>query len=128
MVVMLALAWKDLRRPGPPRRGLSSAFVVTPPDSVARSFLSRFDARNHVVDRLLLGEIGLVEAASLFRTIDPHFGGRSESSAEQICRQVIDWASARVEADLQSDGHALRIAALETELQTLLAAGAIDLP
>ncbi|MFO0881056.1 MAG: hypothetical protein U0840_27350 [Gemmataceae bacterium] len=128
MAVMLALAWKEYRRQSQPGRGLPPDIVVAQPEPVSRSFVARFEARNHVVDRLLLGEIRLIEAASLFRNIDPQLGGVPGASAEVVCRQVIDWASARVEAEQQSDGEDPRIAALETELQTLLAAGVIDLP
>jgi hypothetical protein len=93
----------------------------------------RIKGKIKVIDRLLAGELTLLEAAAWFRHLNDnppeapldyrtHWPGGSDG--EKLCRQVIYWV--RMRRSPEAEGSAER---LERELEELLAAGSeVELP
>jgi hypothetical protein len=128
------LAW----RAGLPADAEAVSGLVLPPPAEIRLTTARIEAKDAVVDRLLAGEITLLEAAAWFRQVcdNPpdyrvdfrrNFAG--DSDGEKACRHVIAWVNARVWS-LHGQAQAeLAEQKYQRELDSMLATGRpIELP
>jgi hypothetical protein len=101
-------------------------------DPTRRQFMAalneRLQKKEHVVRRVLAGEIGLLEAAVLFDRINqepPELDDRMRAciegatEEEKLCRQVISWVNAIVTTSTDPRERALGLR-LEAELETYL--------
>jgi hypothetical protein len=139
LVVMagcLAALWSIRDRPGPcpaPEYGL-----LLPAGPEHRILLRRMDARLAIVERVLAGQMSLLQAAAQFRKLnnDPpefpvylhHHPGKSEG--EKLCRQVIEWADNSLHAGALTPAEIeAALCPLRRELEALLEQkDEIDLP
>jgi hypothetical protein len=127
MVTCLAVLLAVRDWPNAPEH--SNSKEVHPPKPQVQYVERRIRAKGVVVERLLEGELSLVQAAAMFRRlnehppacrVDPrHCPGKSEG--ERLCRQVLGW----VEAVLRTRGLTpseieSALCPLQCELQTLL--------
>jgi len=123
---------------GLPGEAESVSRVLSPPAAQSRLTAARIEAKDAVVDRLLGGEIGLVEAAARFRQLNDNppecpsdfrrvFPG--DSDGEKACRQVIAWVQARVRSQRGQAQAEQAEKKYQRELEALLARGCpIELP
>jgi len=98
------------------------------------SLLERLPAKGHVVEELLAGRLGLLEAAAQFRNIDRsmppgfwsyyHRSRPDDGDAEGYCRQVIR----HVEVVAEDRGQWEQVDRLEAELCKHLERGSLQLP
>jgi hypothetical protein len=128
----LAIGW------GWPRgRAEPQTCLYGPPAEGVEILRRRTVAREQVIDRLLEGQMRLVEAAAWFRRFNEnppehrvnyrHWPG--DSDGERLCRQVLDWVSGRLQSrGMQGQLEAV-LGTLKAELTRLLEAdGTIELP
>ena len=128
------VAW----RAGLPADAEAASGVLWPPPAEIRLTTARIEAKDAVVDRLLAGEITLLEAAAWFRQLcdnPPEHGVDfrrifpGDSDGEKACRHVIAWVHARVWSHHGQTQAELAEQKYLRELDTLLAAGRpIELP
>jgi hypothetical protein len=138
-VVVLALAGPDWPRwLGVRRASASSVKGGIERSASNEALLRRIAAKDQVTDRLLAGDLTLLQAAAWFRRLNddpPHLPTDysklpGESEEEKVCRQVIAWAGHRLGlqgvAASEADGTVRR---LEDELDGRLRRdGRVELP
>jgi hypothetical protein len=100
------------------------------------AYASRFDRKDQVVQRFVVGELTLPEAAAHFRSIDRDspelprnvpYSERGQSEEETYCRQVISWT--RASLAIRDPDAALRVAPVEKWLdEEIRAHGRLLLP
>ena len=128
------LAW----RAGLPDGAEAVSGVVSPPPAETRLTTARIEAKDALVDRLLAGEITLLEAAAWFRQIcdnppesrvDFRRNFPGDSDGEKALRHVIAWVNARVWSHHGQAQAELAEKKYQCELDSLLATGRpIELP
>jgi hypothetical protein len=133
VVLAAAAVWRSGLPTGPEQR--SGLLLPTPEQT--RVIQARIEAKEAVADRLLAGELVLLEAAAWFRRlndnppeyrVDAHLCFPGNSDGEKLCRQVIEWARHPLKS-LPPESRAEALGRLEDELGRLLAEGAeIELP
>jgi hypothetical protein len=125
---LVAPGWTRALRPARvPGNGLG---VVMPCSEEVEIKQRRIQAKGQVVDRLLAGDLSLVQAAAWFRFLDDQpedwpddfrrrMPGRGDG--DKACRQVISWVRIRLTGRLVRSQGAAAVDRLENELNVLLA-------
>jgi hypothetical protein len=136
-----ALAWAGWTRTisqATPADQDKQTWVMAAPGVASDIVTDRIRVKQKVVERLLAGELSLVEAAAWFRFVNDHppdcrcdfrraMPGRSDG--EKACRQVLAWAELDLKAGMPESQVELVRCRLEGELASLLAEGdEIELP
>jgi hypothetical protein len=116
----------------------SDVLYLEPPSDELLAVTRRIQAKSHVIEKLLAGELKLVEAAAWFRRLDaappapPCVGWKrlpGNTPNEKLCRQVIGWTEAQLINRATKSEIAAVTCRLEEELQRQLAAtGTVELP
>ncbi len=134
VLLVASVGLTSLRQRGPGGGGAARADVVLVAGNEAA--VRRLDAKSAVAQRLIDGELTLLEAAAWFRYITrttaaagdiPEPGEEDEPEAERFCRQVIRWAgtTARTASAERSEAIVRR---LEAELDERRRDGGVELP
>jgi hypothetical protein len=123
----LALTWRD----SPPA-------AQTPEDVFAATIHQRSKAKHGIIQRLLAGEMGLLEAAAWFAYVnetpadypDHHWHSLPGCcDGEKLCRLVISWAASDARGTLPARQRKARLRQLEEDLEKSRAAdGTVTLP
>jgi len=101
LLALVATAWVWLPSVRP---GARVSAVIFPPSEEVRLARERILAKDDVADRLIDGELTLLEAAARFRRINDSSTRSAEdfrrefpgdSDGEKACRQVIAWVHSR---------------------------------
>jgi hypothetical protein len=136
-VAVLALVGPDWAKWLGSRRASAGAAAVEQSET-SKVLLRRIAAKDEVIDRLLAGDLTLLEAAAWFRRLNadpPHLAMdysmlAGDSEEEKVCRQVISWVGHHLamKAASASEAHDV-VHRLEGELQERLRRdGRVELP
>jgi hypothetical protein len=127
--------WTRLMKPAP--KPTARALVMAPTEE-SEILSQRLRAKNRIVERLLAGELNLLEAAAWFRhlednplwlRVDFRSANPGRSDGEKACRQVIRWVSKRLAGQMPTSQAELVLCQLQAELDTLLAdSDTVELP
>lgn len=113
-------------------------FLIQAPGEQVQIVQARMTAKSRVVDRLLAGELTLLEAAAYFRELNDkpsnypcayRLAWPGDSDGEKLCRQVIEWATSRCKVTRTPSERDEITRRLENELDRLLCQGGpVELP
>ena len=135
LAALAAVAWLAGLLGGGVRPGAGPHGAGEPTPEQFRAIQARVEAKTAVIDRLLSGEVSLLEAAAWFRQLNdspPEYPSDfrercpGDGDGEKACRQVITWLETRARWD--GGAAALAAARYRSELYEMLARGAVELP
>lgn len=115
---------------GPARRSGNAISLVMEPGEAALVVQQRMKAKTKVVERLVAGELTLVQAAAWFRQLnDTPWEHRCDyrrqwpgnSDGEKLCRQVIAWTRSDLQFRMPESQASALLCQLEGELEMILA-------
>ncbi len=130
----MVLSWPGLGRGAAPwageRGGRPGTRLVAPPSAQSEVLCRRIAGKQSVVERLLEGELGLMEAAAAFRFLSdnppeypcqfrPSTPGRSDG--EKACRHLLRWLESYLVSRMPRSQAAEIVCRYQAELDALLA-------